>query len=155
MSLSHQTHPMVVEEQIQQRRMTMWDHHFSNLRILGNRPIAVQVRPMSSHDDEIDDCDGEDLHADLDLENLPPFPTRLTEKLKAIRLRLKLSPDAFAPLVGAKDGAEIESYEIDLGSDVEGGLLVTTLLRYVNVAQVPVENLWDDTRDLWFGHRVN
>lgn len=58
-------------------------------------------------------------------------------------------------VIRAKDGAEIESYEKDLGADVEGGMLVTTLWRYVRVAGVPLENLMDDGRDLWFGHLVN
>ena len=50
----------------------------------------------------------------IDLDNLPQFPpVRLAEKLKAIRERLRLTPDQFAGLVRAKDGAEIESYERD------------------------------------------
>jgi len=52
------------------------------------------------------------------------FPTRLPEKLKAIRERLGLSPDQIAPRVGAKSGAEILSYEND-----EGELPVSVLIR--------------------------
>jgi len=39
------------------------------------------------------------------------FPTRLPEKLKAIRERLGLTLDDLAPFVGAKTGAEILAYE--------------------------------------------
>lgn len=96
-----------------------------------------------------------DIHADLVPDNLPPFPPeRLTEKLRAIRERLKLTPDEFAPLVCVATGAEIEGYERDLGQEPHV-LLVTTLWRYVKVAGVPLENLMDDDRDLWFGHCVN
>lgn len=96
-----------------------------------------------------------DIDAPLDPDNLPPFPPeRLTEKLKAIRERRKLTPDEFAPLVGIATGAEIEGYERDLGQEPHV-ILITTLLRYVKLAGVPVENFFDDNRDLWFGHRVN
>lgn len=96
-----------------------------------------------------------DIHAPLDPDNLAPFPPeRLTEKLRAIRERLKLTPDQFAPLVGVTTGAEIEGYEKDLGQEPHV-LLVTTLWRYVKLAGVPIENLFDDDRDLWFGHHVN
>jgi hypothetical protein len=96
-----------------------------------------------------------DIHARLDPDSLPPFPpARLTEKLRDIRERLKLTPDQFAPLVGVATGAEIEGYEKDLGHE-PNVLLVTTLWRYVKVAGVPIENLMDDGRDLWLGHRVN
>ena len=40
------------------------------------------------------------------------FPKRIPEKLKAIRERLKLSPDQLAPKVGAKTGAEILAYDV-------------------------------------------
>ena len=95
-----------------------------------------------------------DRPIDLDLDNLPPFPGRLNEKLKEIRERLKLTPDQFAPLVGVASGEAIECYERELGDELRP-LLVTTLWRYVKVAGVPIENLWSDDRDLWFGHRVN
>ena len=70
-------------------------------------------------------------------------------KLKAIREHSKLSPDEFAPHVQANDGAEIISYE-DTGE-----LPVTILIRYARLVNLPLENLVDDDRDLWFGHRVN
>jgi transcriptional regulator with XRE-family HTH domain len=78
------------------------------------------------------------------------FPKRLPEKLKAIRERLGLTPDEIAPKVGAKTGAEIEAYEND-----EDDLLVPVLWRYAKLADIPIENLIYDDRDLWLGHRVN
>ena len=78
------------------------------------------------------------------------FPQRLGEKLKQIREHSKLSPDEFAPHVKAKDGAEITSYEDDTGE-----LPVTILIRYARLVNLPLENLVDDDRDLWFRHRVN
>lgn len=81
------------------------------------------------------------------------FPKRIPEKLKAIREHFNLTVDEFAPLVHAKNGAEIESYERDLGSDVEGGLLVTTLWRYARVAHVRMEDLIADNRELVFSPR--
>ena len=78
------------------------------------------------------------------------FPTQLPEKLKAIRERLGMTPDQLAPFVGAKTGAEILAYEND-----EDDLLVSVLWGYAKIANVPVENLLHDDRDLWFGHRVN
>jgi DNA-binding XRE family transcriptional regulator len=59
---------------------------------------------------------------DVDYDNLPPFPERIPEKLKAIRERLGLTPDEMAQRVGARNGAEIEAYEND-----EDDLLVTVL----------------------------
>jgi hypothetical protein len=61
-----------------------------------------------------------------------------------------MTPDQLAPFVGAKTGAEILAYEND-----EGDLLVSVLWGYAKMANVPVENLLHDDRDLWFGHRVN
>lgn len=78
------------------------------------------------------------------------FPKRLGEKLKQIREHSKLTPDDFAPHVKAKDGAEIVSYENGTGE-----LPVSILLRYARLVNLPLENLVDDDRDLWFGHRVN
>jgi hypothetical protein len=78
------------------------------------------------------------------------FPARLPEKLKTIRERLGMTPDQLAPFVGADNGAQILAYEND-----EGDLLVSVLWGYVKMANVPIENLMDDDRDLWFGHRVN
>jgi DNA-binding XRE family transcriptional regulator len=74
------------------------------------------------------------------------FPTRLPEKLKAIRERLGLTPDDLAPFVGAKTGAEILAYESD-----EDDLLVCVLFGYAKLANIPVENLLQDERDLWLG----
>src|ERR1044072_2840293 len=50
------------------------------------------------------------------------FPKRIPEKLKTIREHLNLTPDEFAPMVGARTGAEILAYEND-----EADLLVTVL----------------------------
>jgi len=58
-----------------------------------------------------------------------------------------MTPEEFARVVHAKNGAEIESYERDLGSDVEGELLVT-VWRYVHFASVRMEDLIDDDREL-------
>jgi DNA-binding XRE family transcriptional regulator len=75
------------------------------------------------------------------------FPKRLPEKLKAIREHLGMTPDQLAPFVGAKTGAEIFAYEND-----EDDLLVSVLFGYAKLANIPVENLIHDDRDLWFGH---
>jgi transcriptional regulator with XRE-family HTH domain len=90
------------------------------------------------------------MPVELDLDNLPPFPKRIPEKLKAIRERLGLTPEEIAPKVGAKTGAEILAYENN-----EDDLLVSVLWGYCKLAGVPLENLWEDGRDLWLGHRVN
>jgi len=81
---------------------------------------------------------------------IPDFPQRIPEKLKAIREHFQMTPDQFAPLVHAKSGAEIESYERDLGGNVEGGLLVTTMWQYVRLARVDMDDLIDDSRELAF-----
>lgn len=78
------------------------------------------------------------------------FPKRLGEKFRAIRERSNLSPDEFALLVKASNGEEILSYENDIGE-----MSISVFWAYVHVAGVPMENLWNDTCDLWFGHRVN
>ncbi len=78
------------------------------------------------------------------------FPKRLGEKLKAIREHSKLSPDEFAPHVQAKDGAEILAYEND-----EDDLLVSVLWGYARLADIPVENILYDDRELWYEHRQN
>ena len=68
------------------------------------------------------------------------FPKQLPEKLKAIRKHLGITPDQFAPFVGAKTGAEILAYEND-----EEDLLVSVLFGYAKMAGIPVENLlYDD-----------
>jgi DNA-binding XRE family transcriptional regulator len=87
---------------------------------------------------------------DIDCDNLPPFPKRIPEKLKAIRERLALTPDEMAQRVGARNGAEIVAYEND-----EDDLLVSVLWGYVKAAGVPLENIFDDRCDLWFGYRQN
>ena len=85
------------------------------------------------------------------LNNLPPFPKRLPEKLKKIREHLGLTPDEIAPKVGARTGAEILAYEND-----EDDLLVSVLFGYAKLANIPVENLLHDDRDLWLvEQRVN
>lgn len=86
----------------------------------------------------------------VDLDKLPPFPKRLPKKLEAIRDRLQLTPDAIAPKVGAKTGAEILAYEND-----EDDLLISVLWGYARLADIPVENLIYDDHDLWLGHRQN
>jgi hypothetical protein len=37
------------------------------------------------------------MPVEVDLNNLPPSPKRIPEKLRAIRERLRLSPDEIAP----------------------------------------------------------
>ena len=83
---------------------------------------------------------------EIDPHNLPPFPKRIPEKLKAIRERLGMTPDQLAPFVGAKTGAEIVAYEND-----EDDLLVSLLFGYAKMAGIPVENIMHDDRDLWLG----
>ena len=67
------------------------------------------------------------------------FPKRLGEKLKTIRLRLALTPDEIAQFVGARDAAEILSYEDD-----EGDLPVSVLWGYARLSGNPMMNLIDD-----------
>ncbi len=90
------------------------------------------------------------MPVEIDLDQLPHFPKRIPEKLRAIRERLGLTPDGIAPKVGAKTGAEILAYEND-----EDDLLVSVLVGYARIANVPLANIIEDDRDLWFGHRVN
>jgi transcriptional regulator with XRE-family HTH domain len=80
----------------------------------------------------------------------PDFPKRLPEKLKAIRERLRVSPDEFALRLGAKNGAEILSYENDTGE-----LSVRMLFRYAAAAGIPFENIVADDRELWSEHWEN
>ena len=86
-----------------------------------------------------------------DVDNVPPFPKRIPEKLKMIRERLGLTPDQIAPKVGAKTGAEILAYEND-----EDDLLLTVLWGYAKLAGCPIDNLIHDNlevcvRDLRLG----
>ena len=83
------------------------------------------------------------MPVEVDLENLPPFPKRIPEKLKAIRKRLKLTPDEIAPKVGARTGAEILAYEND-----EDDLLVSVLWGYARVSGNPIMNLFDDNLEV-------
>jgi hypothetical protein len=75
------------------------------------------------------------------------FPEKLPEKLKAIRERYDLT---LADPLKSLDAAIIEAYESG-----ELDLPVSVLFAYAKLAGIPVENLLDDDRDLWFGHRVN
>ena len=81
----------------------------------------------------------------VDLNNLPPFPTRIPEKLKAIREHLKLTPNEIAPIVGARTGAEILAYEND-----EDDLLVTVLWNYSKLAGCPIDQILYDNLELTF-----
>lgn len=76
---------------------------------------------------------------EIDLDNLPPFPKRIPEKLKAIRERLGLTPDEIAAKVGAKNGAEIVAYEKD-----EDDLLISVLWGYAKLAGCSIEKLIND-----------
>ena len=67
------------------------------------------------------------------------FPKRLGEKLKTIRLRLALTPDEIVQFVGARDAAEILSYEDD-----EGDLPVSVLWGYARLSGNPMMNLIED-----------
>jgi hypothetical protein len=73
----------------------------------------------------------------------PNFPKRLGEKFRAIRERRGLTPDEFAPLVNATDGDEILSYEDDTAD-----IMISVFWAYVRVAQVPMQTIWEDERDL-------
>jgi len=75
------------------------------------------------------------------------FPKLLPQKLKAIRERYDLT--AAEPLKSL-DAATIEAYESG-----EADLPVSVVFAYAKLAGIPVENLLDDDRDLWFGDRVN
>lgn len=55
-----------------------------------------------------------------------------------------MTPDQLAPFAGAKTGAEILAYEND-----EDDLLVSVLWGYAKLANIPIENLLHDDRDLW------
>ena len=81
----------------------------------------------------------------VDLNNLPPFPTHIPEKLKTIRERLGLTPDEIAPMVGARTGAEILAYEND-----EDDLLVTVLWNYSKIAGCPIDQILYDNLEVTF-----
>ena len=80
---------------------------------------------------------------EIDYSNLPDFPKRIPEKLKAIRDRLRLTPDKIAPKVGPLTGAEILAYEND-----EDDLLVTILCGYARLSGNPIMNLLDDNLEV-------
>ena len=71
------------------------------------------------------------------------FPKRLGEKLKAIRTRLGFTPEQIAGFVGAKDAAEIVSYEDD-----EGDMPVSVLWGYARLSGNPMMNLIDDDQEV-------
>jgi len=71
------------------------------------------------------------------------FPKRIPEKLKAIREHLALTPDELAPLVGARNGAEILAYEND-----EDDLLVSVLWGYAKLSGNSIMSLMDDSLEL-------
>ena len=83
----------------------------------------------------------------IDYSNLPMFSQKLPEKLKRIRERSGLTPEQFAPRVNAKDGKAVKKYESG-----NGELPVSVLMRYWKLSDVPLENILNDDRDLWFGH---
>jgi hypothetical protein len=107
-------------------RGTSWHPLSENWRTSSKRIILTCSRNERTFGDDHEG--NRPMPVDIDLENLPPFPTRLNGKLKAIRERLHLSPDEFAPLVGVASGEAIECYEKELGDDLHP-LLVTTLLK--------------------------
>ena len=73
------------------------------------------------------------------------FPKKLPEKLRLIRERMGLSPDAFAFRVGAKDGEAIKSYEDD-----NGDVPISILFAYVKLSGLTIEHFLDDNLDLGF-----
>jgi transcriptional regulator with XRE-family HTH domain len=77
--------------------------------------------------------------------NLPPFPKRIPEKLKAIREHLRLTPEEIAPKVGARTGAEILAYEND-----EDDLLVPVLWNYSKLAGCPIDQILYDNLEVIF-----
>ena len=83
----------------------------------------------------------------VNFSNLPEFPQASPEKLKQIRERSGLTPEEFAPHVHAEDGKAVEKYEKG-----KGDLPVSVLMRYWKLSDVPLENILNDDRDLWFGH---
>jgi len=84
------------------------------------------------------------MAGEIDAHNLD-FPTRIPEKLKAIREHLGLTPDEIAPPVGARTGAEILAYEND-----EDDLLVTVLWKYSNLAGCPMDQIVCDNLEIKF-----
>lgn len=87
------------------------------------------------------------MSVDIDDSSLPKFRKKLPEKLKQIRERAGLTPEEFAPHVHAKDGKAVEKCVKG-----KGDLPVSVLMRYWKLSDVPLENILNDDRDLWFGH---
>jgi DNA-binding XRE family transcriptional regulator len=81
----------------------------------------------------------------VDLNNLPPFPKRIPEKLRTIREHFKLTPDEIAPMVGARTGAEILAYEND-----EDDLLVTVLWNYSKIVGCSIDQILYDNLEITF-----
>lgn len=75
------------------------------------------------------------------------FPKRLSEKLRTIRERHTLP---LSEVLKRFDAESIEAFETGVAD-----LPLSVLYAYANVARIPIENLLDDDRDVWFGHRVN
>jgi len=88
------------------------------------------------------------MPVDVDYSSLPKFPQKLPIKLIQIRERAGSTWSEFAQQVNARDGTEIAAYENN-----EGDLTISVLYAYARFARIPVENILDDDRDLWFGHR--
>ena len=86
----------------------------------------------------------------IESSNLPEFPQKLAEKLIHIRERSGRTWAEFAQEVNARDGTEIAAYENN-----EGDLPISVLFAYARFAGIPIENIIDDDRDLWFGHLRN
>jgi hypothetical protein len=75
------------------------------------------------------------------------FPKRLPEKLLAIRERYDLT--------AAEPSESLDAATIDEYAKGNVDLPLSVLLTYARLACIPVENLIDDDRDLWFEHCVN
>jgi len=75
------------------------------------------------------------------------FPKRLPEKLRAIRNQYDQS---LRELLKPFDAQTIAAYESGAAD-----LPLSVLFAYAKAAGIPVENLIDDDRDLWFAHRLN
>jgi len=72
-----------------------------------------------------------------------PRPHRLAEKLLQIRRSLGMSQPQIAKLLGVKEYTDVSKYELNRN---EPPLMV--LLAYAKLADVPVEDLIDDDRDV-------
>lgn len=79
--------------------------------------------------------------------NKRPRPTRLAEKLLAIRQNLGLSQPKMASLLNLDMYHRLSEYE---SGRREPTLMV--LLRYARVANIPVESVIDDEMDLPFSN---